>query len=440
MKHPNGKTGMHQERERKLSNQYYIVQRLRNRDSRFASDPSYSFACAAFLEKSQLQRNINISFQRGKKSVTSGQSTYSLDDGFAVFDKIKNTPTYWRQAKYEMLAKLENLGPFQFFFTLSCADSRWDENFSSLLRKKGITVVYEFDSNGNDETKVQPDGEDPVPLKEYLNNKVDASQHELIRRNVLNATRNYNQRVKAFIKDIILAKNNPMAIKYYSTKVEFQGRGAGHNHGTLWADLKRMEYYLPDDNGQWRDMEIVFKKKKEDFDAKTSRSIPEIARDVREVLKSKLNPTLPDLEEDSEKKKRQNESMKLFYQIFFNSDEDYREETHLKTIISSLPLLGITSAFKKFQTHEPLLKYEEDAIIKFSTRFTTCTLNAATIGQMTEDPSLKARAAEIVEIVRAVNIHNHTRTCRKYDTTCRFGFLKFPIWRTLISKTKNHLL
>ena len=35
--------------------------------------------------------------------------------------------------KDELIAKLENLGPFHFFFTLSCADNRYEENFTSAL-------------------------------------------------------------------------------------------------------------------------------------------------------------------------------------------------------------------------------------------------------------------------------------------------------------------
>ena len=95
MKHPDGKNGLHQERERKLTEQYYFVQRLRNRDTRFSSDSSYKFAAAAYLEKKQLQKNINVSFNRGKQvaSIT-GTKTYKLEDGFSVFDKIKNTPAY----------------------------------------------------------------------------------------------------------------------------------------------------------------------------------------------------------------------------------------------------------------------------------------------------------------------------------------------------------
>ena len=73
-------------------------------------------------------------------------------------------------------------------------------------------------------------------------------------------------------------------------------------------------------------------------------------------------------------------------------------------------------------------------MINFANKFTTCTLNQDTIATMTEDSDLKEKAAEVIEIVKAVNIHNHTKSCRKYDTTCRFGFGKFPIWRTLISK------
>ena len=61
------------------------------------------------------------------------KTIYSLDDPFRVLDNIKNTPSYWKKARYELLARLENLGPFSFFWTLSCVDLRWPENFSALL-------------------------------------------------------------------------------------------------------------------------------------------------------------------------------------------------------------------------------------------------------------------------------------------------------------------
>ena len=38
-----------------------------------------------------------------------------------------------------------------------------------------------------------------------------------------------------------MGMNNPMKIKYISYRVEFQGRGAAHIHGTLWLNIKEIE-------------------------------------------------------------------------------------------------------------------------------------------------------------------------------------------------------
>ena len=36
--------------------------------------------------------------------------------------------------------------------------------------------------------------------------------------------------------------------------------------------------------------------------------------------------------------------------------------------------------------------------------------------------------------MRSVNIHHHTKTCRKYNTSCRFYFPRFPSLRTVIAE------
>ena len=429
MKHPDGKNGLDQKRERKLSDQYYFVQRLRNKDERFSSDPAYTFASAAYLEKKQLQRNINVSFNRGKKNIApSGEKTYSLEDGFSVFDKISNTPSYWKTAKYEMQAKLENLGPFQFFFTLSCADSRWDENFSSILRNLGVSVKYEFDSKGDEITKVTNKNGEDIELSKYLEREIDQSQHEIIRTNILNASRNYNHRVKAFIKEIVMDKSNPMAVKYYSTKVEFQGRGAAHNHGVLWVDVNKMEYYFSDENGQWKDIEDMLPKQKESKDEKLYTA--KIKNEIKDLILKKH------LGDERQEVLAQREFEEMNKTLSIRHDE-VANKTPADSLISRFPLFGISSAFKKFQTHETLLPYEECAIIQFANKFTTCTLNPASISEMTEHPDLKKKSDKVAEICECVNIHRHSRTCRKYETICRFNFAKFPIWKTLISKPVN---
>ena len=70
---------------------------------------------------------------------------------------------------------------------------------------------------------------------------MEESLHELIRGNVLLATRYFQHRVKNFITKVVMGKNNPMNVKYYTYKVEFQDRGAGHVHGTLWLRLNKIE-------------------------------------------------------------------------------------------------------------------------------------------------------------------------------------------------------
>jgi hypothetical protein len=100
-----------------------------------------------------------------------------------------------------MLAKLDNFGPFHFFFTLSCADLRWDENFSAILRqKKDITLRYELgtDEDGNPSSIVYGDYKDKngitvtKEMRKYLEEEETESLHEYIRGNVLLATRYFN--------------------------------------------------------------------------------------------------------------------------------------------------------------------------------------------------------------------------------------------------------
>ena len=47
-----------------------------------------------------------------------------------------------------------------------------------------------------------------------------------------------------------MGKNNPMNVEYYTYKVEFQERGAGHIHGTLWLSLSKLEELIRTDDGK----------------------------------------------------------------------------------------------------------------------------------------------------------------------------------------------
>ena len=102
---------------------------------------------------------------------------------------------------------------------------RWSENFSSLLEEMGWMINYEVDREGREHVSVDvPEGRETVrkPWKTFVKENVPESQHEMMRKNVLLATRNFQHRVEMFRKKILFGNNNPMKIRHISYRVEFQ--------------------------------------------------------------------------------------------------------------------------------------------------------------------------------------------------------------------------
>ena len=194
--------------------------RIIHKDLRFSKSAGYIFDAAAYVEKKQLMRKANICFMRGRKSLDNeGKAQYVLEDAFTTFEGITNTPRYWQKVKFHTIATLENIGPFHLFFTFSCGDARYDENFSTILVQIGYEIHFIRDrANEYTETIVvkKDNREINKPLKDFLWEDIGESLHETIRTNVLTATRNFQQRLETFIKEIMMGENNPMQIKYIS--------------------------------------------------------------------------------------------------------------------------------------------------------------------------------------------------------------------------------
>ena len=151
----------------------------------------------------------------------------------------------------DLIARMMNNGPFQYFFTLSCGDTRWNENFKSVLHNLvgDNKIIYR-----DNEVYIDNNREEK-PLRQYLAD--NESIHDFIRVNILTATRNFDHRVKAFISNVILGTFSPMQVKYYSYRVEFQLRGAGHIHGCLWVDFKNFWKLLSqEDKNSFRDLGV----------------------------------------------------------------------------------------------------------------------------------------------------------------------------------------
>ena len=114
-----GSNCMHQEREVRLTPQQYAIQRLCQINTRFVRNQPYMYALLSYLEEKRLRQNISMVGLRGTESVsTEGKSSFQLEQNYRVFENLPNSIAYWKNAKHEMLAKIDNFGAFQFFFTL----------------------------------------------------------------------------------------------------------------------------------------------------------------------------------------------------------------------------------------------------------------------------------------------------------------------------------
>ena len=49
------------------------------------------------------------------------------DKAFSFMNSVKETPAYWKQFLYDLLAMIKQLGIATYFLTLSCADLRSEE-------------------------------------------------------------------------------------------------------------------------------------------------------------------------------------------------------------------------------------------------------------------------------------------------------------------------
>ena len=392
MLHPDGCNHLTDERRKKrLGELEYFKQRLFHIDPRWRNHPFWVFAAAVYREKKDFERNIDLGYKKGKrKEDGAGNAQYSLDDPYSVFQNVANTPAYHKKGKMEMMARLDNFGPFHAFFTVSCADYRWKENVVAVLRERGIGVRCTIDADQEEDYEVYVDDERGwMPVDDYVANEMDETLHDVLKRNVVTATRNYQQRVQTLMQTVVNHPSNPLSVKHYASKLEFQARGAGHNHGVLWLDIERIE----------RKVDV----RRLDPDAEHD---PEADHHLIDPEGASLSH-LKRLEELVETRAER------------DLDKDERQEFDRLRLL--FPLYGLKNALRRLHKSDEVTDEDLSLIVTFVDTYTTVSLHPAVVG-----PIVAAIAAK-------VNQHHHTKTCRKYQTVCRFNMPKLPSYETLVA-------
>ena len=126
LKHPTGRYGLDFNRAIRLSKKEYFRARLFHYSGIFANDNDYLFMSQQFMERAQLEGQIDIITQKGVMiNGPDGIKSMKLSDAFSVFKKISGTPKFWQQKRNNLLAMINGLGPIQWFFTFSFAELRW---------------------------------------------------------------------------------------------------------------------------------------------------------------------------------------------------------------------------------------------------------------------------------------------------------------------------
>ena len=221
VKHISGKSGLHHEGRRiELSRKDYFIARLFHYRRVFSNDSDYLFMCQQYLERGTLEAQIDINVQKGVlTNGPGGEKIMKMIDYFNVFQKVPGTPKYGQTKRNNLLAMINVLGPFQYFYTFSCAELRWTEIIACIFRMNGHKVYVEKD----DETdSIYVDGD---ALLDYLL-KTGQKLHEIIRKETFTITRMFDRKVKSLIKNVLMDMGEKgMNLKYFMYRVEFQARG-----------------------------------------------------------------------------------------------------------------------------------------------------------------------------------------------------------------------
>lgn len=139
---PDGKNGLHDKsRKRRISPIQNYSHKILNKNKKFSKDPDFVFVAQQYLEKHSFENQISISLQRGVlTNALEGGKDIKSHNAIDVFKVIPGTPSYWKGYQNEIFARMEQLGPFQFFFTLSSAEMKWPKVAVAILHTIGKKI------------------------------------------------------------------------------------------------------------------------------------------------------------------------------------------------------------------------------------------------------------------------------------------------------------
>ena len=441
---PDGKYGLHyDERPKPINPAKFYAQKIMNQDNVFAKDADYVFMAQQYLERYALEKQIDMSMLHG---TFKDNKMIPSEDKFSIFQSIPGTPAYWKKFRNEIYARMQQLGPFHLFYTLSCAEMRWPSVIAEVLRtlEKGkIEICYPKENwDGNmesiiiqtfdkSETSIKLWWEKNQELLElpkvtkhlnllvyhkwYLQQK-KMSMTDFLKDHFILISRIFNNRVKAFHTEVMKKKG----IKNYCYRVEFQMRGLPHIHGVAWLDQEMTKDCL-DENGLFR----------EDKEGE-----PYIINLIDKWTKCSLNHGGEngqiDVMELNEKLKTLLRNRKSMMQKL-NKNKESEKKFKLRKQALNEQLKNLENNSKRRKSLIQNLASLKAEAKKNSDERKSLNKKLKNIKDSVDENQYQKDENNLHKLVKEVNMHHCTRSCHKYGDYCRYDFPRFFTNKTIIS-------
>ena len=215
---PNGRNGLNEPRDSKLTYKQYFQHRIYNMDSRWRTNISYFLNAVNLCEREQLLQTVNVAMKWRKPETQCRQNQPNvhirncdidsednpdvIQNSYMFAKQIRGTAAFWKNKLMNLLAMIKCLGPPTIFVTLSANDNHWPE----------LAMMYTG-----------------LPFDEVQN----ANLQDNIKQDPLLAAIHFERRWNALLKYLKDAQPLGEIVDFFS-RIEFQSRGSVHMHSFLW--------------------------------------------------------------------------------------------------------------------------------------------------------------------------------------------------------------
>ena len=311
--------------------------------------------------------------------------------------------------KYDLIAKMEQLGPAQFFYTLSCANKRWEENLATILSKAkpDVTVMHYLEEIAGSENFLEVEGKEKTfnNIEDYQDEDEVDELDAAIPVYTLNAT------------DAELTGERKNDYFVHEKVIKAQYDKLTENEKCTLHILCRRKYlddYIQEQSGM-----------------SSSKLQSENVLDITRIFNRRVSSFRKNI--------LMAEQSPMAVQYYHDRVEfQARGHPHIHGLAWSkmdkleTSITGLKLAFQKLKQQQKLGSEDVQALRLFIDSSVSCSRDQE---EMMRQFALSAEDAQVViDRVSQVNVHHHTKTCRKNGTECRFDIPRYPSKCTIVAQ------